>query len=1257
MKKILSALSAFIVLFALAFAACSKGADDNPPEPVVSVTAVQQELTLKDTELSSYDFTALFKITENGEEKEVLSSYLTGIPEAAGDYTVKCTYKQKFATVSVSVSATNYEVTLSVESGEITINSSQWNTYDYKSLFKAYIDGVEVPITDDMISNGVKEAAGDYEYTVTLHGVSKTLTVHITDVHQVEIVLSYPDLELQEKEVETFDYTSLFSIYSDGAAVEVTEDMVDSSAKAGKAAGDSFEVLLSYTDEKSTHNSKSTVTVVEDEQLVITAKNVTTYPNAEVIDLTTLFEIKVGNRIVPVTVDMISGSVDYSKEGANEIVLNYGGETATATVTVKRGVVINYAHGDTVTVKKGTDKSVYPFADDFILVINGIKFREIPEEYFDLTQVDFTTTGECKATVKVPYNDQPSNGRYGFPDPVIYELEITYVVVDVEYTVTLGAENVVLESGTDSYDVLGNVSLTINGRKIALTDNKEYHNGVTACYAEVINDVDFAAGGVQTVEIALYVYGVEEGVDPVIVTFTVEFDTGVVIVGLNKAVFEGATLYAADLFTVTENGEPTEVTGEMLRGKVNTFKPGVYTVTCTYKGASAEAEVVVLDRQMIGVYKTMLTTIPVVETDDDDGEYGDEGWGEAGYALAAETSGETVLGDLVISEDGSITFNGISAYSVTGIDQNTLHLTTGTNGNGRDYTLYYDNGVVVLDVDNSIKLSFSDYARPLVYFKADMWRINSKVTVNYSDNYILQDSYSSAYSIDTFNIKSVTGDEELWYALKVRLVERTSGDTIYEVTWGECSYSEGFTGAVGQNGTLEFNGESYNFSVLSAGVCKVIRASEENPYKSMQFRGTYNGSDAVLDINGYGQIMFTVGSTNMFKSVLTSSDLSEMKNGGILGDIIFLYNEDESDDNGLYSYKFRVDPALGTFEYFEKDNYFGLYKYENKYFFLDGYGTGLYNDDLSSRTTVQLAYTVGAGEIGVTFLNTNAKFAYGKTASLYIAPLLNVLTLKSMDNSGFIGAQFVNAYITDGAVVSYTDLRFAAGGSGTVRPAIVSAFTITTKDGVLDETAKMACFDFTRIDTNHAGYYQLIVKFNVGGEEVSAYYAVEIIAAKYAGNAAVAVYRGTNFGASLNIDECGVVRFTYNNASYKGNAVIDGASVIIKAYSAGSYVSAKGELLANGVLYLQFGGAVAFSDFFCTGAYTHAAATGSGYTLHRFASSGATVYVLSSADSAPAVAVLEEVSGSADVFTVKVGDNTIGQFKVDWEKLTLEMQV
>ena len=316
---------------------------------------------------------------------------------------------------------------------------------------------------------------------------SETLIITVIDAFQIEILNSYSEYELTKAELSDFDYKQLFSIYVGGIAEEVKDEYIDISALDGAEEGNAYPVTINF--EKNGRTAQSTVNlkIVAKTQLSVTAKTVVTYPNSEDIDLKTLFEVKRGNQILTVTDDMISGTVDYSKEGDNEITLNYGGRVATAIVKVKLGVIINYAAADTVLIQKGTDISGYDFGADFSVVINGVKFTALDKSYFDLTDVDFAKTGEYKAKIRIPYNTKPlslTGVQFDY-----FEKEITYEVVEkkVDYSIKVLEETVMLPSGTTKYNVFKNVDVVIDGVKRTLYDNPDYI-GATTCYAEIKRD-------------------------------------------------------------------------------------------------------------------------------------------------------------------------------------------------------------------------------------------------------------------------------------------------------------------------------------------------------------------------------------------------------------------------------------------------------------------------------------------------------------------------------------------------------------------------------------------------------------------------------------------------------------------------------------------------------------------------------------------------------------------------------------------------
>lgn len=104
--------------------------------------------------------------------------------------------------------------------------------------------------------------------------------------------------------------------------------------------------------------------------------------------------------------DMITGIIDYTEVGENIITLNYNGLTKQAIVEVKRGVIIEHSKSDTITILKGTNKGNYNFIEDFKVIINGIRFRNISDTYLNLSTVDFNTVGNYTVTLKIPYNEK-----------------------------------------------------------------------------------------------------------------------------------------------------------------------------------------------------------------------------------------------------------------------------------------------------------------------------------------------------------------------------------------------------------------------------------------------------------------------------------------------------------------------------------------------------------------------------------------------------------------------------------------------------------------------------------------------------------------------------------------------------------------------------------------------------------------------------------------------------------------------------------
>ena len=150
------------------------------------------------------------------------------------------------------------------------------------------------------------------------------------------------------------------------------------------------------------------------------------------------------------------------------------------------------------------------------------------------------------------------------------------MVSEYDSTVSVYKEHVTLKSGTTSYNPFSNIGVVVNGKLMNLTDNREWVSAIT-CYAEVkSDDIDFSDAGTQTVVVDVYANGLNA--DPVTVTFYVTIESGITVTAKDIGVFAGATLYTKDLFVIERNGAPVEVTYDMISGKADTFKPGVYEI-------------------------------------------------------------------------------------------------------------------------------------------------------------------------------------------------------------------------------------------------------------------------------------------------------------------------------------------------------------------------------------------------------------------------------------------------------------------------------------------------------------------------------------------------------------------------------------------------------------------------------------------------------------------------------------------------------
>lgn len=1145
--------------------------------------------SLNEIDVDTYDFTKLFTIIVNGVEVEVKKEYIDA-SQATNDasFTVYCKYGTAESSLYVVLPTKIYTVSLSNNS--VLLYVSKVDGYNFNKLFTVTLNSRTIDITDEMVTSNVKAQVGKYTYTVTAGKESKTLNVEVTDIHQVEVVLNYPNLELELANAPSFDCTRLFALYVDGDAVKVTKDMLDVDSLQSFEIGKTYEVTLTYTDaDGKVTTKKATVSVVETAQISIVGKNIVTYPNSAPIDLKTLFTITRGDEVIPVTDGMITGSVNYGAAGDNVITLEYNGVSQTATVTVQRGLVIN-TKADVITVKQGTDIEKYFFENDFEVIVNGVKIDYIIP-YLDISNLDFTTIGQYAAVLTVPYGDKPTSGLSSTSQLQNYTAQIVYKVESNTYSIAV-KENSVIVTKNEAFNPFSNIAVTVDGRSQTLTSNPNHVDAIS-CYAKVVNGVDSSKIGTQIVTVEVYANGPDN--EPQTVSYRVDVLTDITIEARDKAVFTGAAIYTRDLFTIKRGNTAIPVTDDMVSGHVDVFTPGNYVVEIAYEGITRQATVTVVDAAVKGTYSTLMTT--VAGEDDED----EEGW-------ITEGEKSRVYGDMVIDEDFNVKMDDkTGSFAGLDADGNLTFMMATTR-----YTMYYYDGIVVMDPDNSLNMSYNNNRRPMVYINNALWRFNNngKIILNSSKSgvHVVGQDSSSIYTIEIFRVTSrANSSVKVNFALKVHLLSRLTSGHYYNVSWGEATFNEGFTQANGEKGTLYYAFDSYNFVMHGPVSARLEEVSDTIPFAGTTFRRTANNSKDTLFIGSNGQITYKVDNKNVFTPV-TRAEVDQMKNGGInvADNTIFVYEHDGYGyDKEWFSYKFKVNETTGLYELLPKDNLYGLYVCDKVYVFLDGYGTGVISLNSNGYNEYQLTYELVGNEIVLTFVNVIGNKELGKTATFYLADTLNVLTCKESNVTSLVGKRLLNKHISDGAIITVDQTYLH---SGSTSDDVVNAITVITGNGEMTAAEKKASISRT-IGYNQAGVYQYTITIPLGGATYNAYFGVQVATPLDPTPALAGKYNSViNSGYVLELDNYGIATLRYDGKTLVGNVQYYGDDRFVARVKNGADQAViAGELFADGTLVATCSGAVNFTDYLTQG--TSAVAGDNNCALRRITVNGNNVYV------------------------------------------------
>ena len=363
--------------------------DKNVAQTVVIVTD-EQPITVvaRNESVETYtnsaplDLTELFVVTDNGNEVTVTADMLTGTVSytKAGSYPVTCTYEGVSATVTIVVKD---GVVIVTRAEEIEVKSGTMvATYDFNKDIRVVVNGI-VPddvtryltFGDDNLTIaqlGYVPFPAEMSVTVTIKYCDKPVGVNINyttytktinyrtveNTYKINLVSDVVSLD----DPEGFNPLGNIKVYLNGQAVAknltFNKDWVDSMTLYAVARTE-FDPDASWQtvtiDVYVNGVGSAPVTVSYDVEikadLQVVAHDKTIF-SGETIRTTDLFEIYADGRSVTVLPKYVSGKVDVFTAGRYAVVVNYGGVTKTAFVTVIDSRIVGEYESGTLTVEK-----------------------------------------------------------------------------------------------------------------------------------------------------------------------------------------------------------------------------------------------------------------------------------------------------------------------------------------------------------------------------------------------------------------------------------------------------------------------------------------------------------------------------------------------------------------------------------------------------------------------------------------------------------------------------------------------------------------------------------------------------------------------------------------------------------------------------------------------------------------------------------------------------------------------------------------
>lgn len=553
-KKLLLFVTLLLIVVSVVFAACKDVPQDNT-DPSVNVlldTSAEEfragKFYIDKEQANSFDFSKLFVVKEAGKSITVTSDMLDKSALGSDGGEVTCTYKGKSATAEVVFEKIFYQLELSRYS--VTVSPSDALGHNYKGYFSALVNGEKVTVTDDMVTSNVAAEVGEYSYTVTFHGVSKTLKVLVEDVYEIGTYKT--SISMESKEVFTYDFLADFYATKNGEETEITADCLDFSQFP--TWGGEGKVICRM----GSYSAEIPAKITANEYLPSARKTELTLNAALVADFdpTTLFTLTIDGEPSTVYANMLDGSIG-TQAGEYTVTLATDNKSVSVKVTVVPHevvvAVVCYPELKIATEQAATFDCTQLFA----LYVDEVAVK-VTEDMLDVSSLR-AATEQGNYVVTLSYTRK---------DDTVYTKDATVTLSD-EQTISVSAVKAVTEvyPNSNPIDLSTLFVVTDNGVNVPVTSRMldgSVNYVVAGSYTITCTYKGISATAVVTVKDGVVILPRAETISVKAGTSMLGYDFGSDFkVVVNGIVIRDINRYVTvDGKKVSETDEPTFVVGE-----------------------------------------------------------------------------------------------------------------------------------------------------------------------------------------------------------------------------------------------------------------------------------------------------------------------------------------------------------------------------------------------------------------------------------------------------------------------------------------------------------------------------------------------------------------------------------------------------------------------------------------------------------------------------------------------------------------------